>query len=103
MIGKVLLSFQRKIITYNKSLTNKKYKVKYSAIRTADKRKWYYANDRNFDCFAFLPGAYPAEYALQIDYDKQFEKTILEPCNRIISILNYKTLTSNLCYTAALW
>ena len=37
------------------------------------------------------------------DYDKQFEKTILEPCNRIISILNYKTLTSSLCYTAALW
>ena len=82
---------------------NRKYKVKYSAIKTADKIKWYYAKDRNFDCFAFLPGAYPAEYALEIDYDKQFEKTILEPCNRIIAILNYKTLTSSLCYTAALW
>jgi hypothetical protein len=50
-----------------------------------------------------LPGAYPIEYAPEIDYDKQFEKMILEPCNRIIKIIGYTTLTSNLCYTAALW
>ncbi len=82
---------------------NKKYKVKYSQIKTADKIKWYYANDKVYDVFGFLPGSYPAEYALEMDYDKQFEKTILEPCNRIIDILKYKTLTSNLCYTSALW
>lgn len=82
---------------------NKKYKVKYNPIKTADKVKWYYAKDRTYDCFAFLPGAYPIEYAPEIDYDKQFEKMILEPCNRIIKIIGYTTLTSNLCYTAALW
>jgi hypothetical protein len=82
---------------------NKKYKVKYNHIKSADKIKWYYAKDTKFDCFAFLPNAFPGEYALEIDYDKQFEKTILEPCNRIINILNYKSLTSSLCYTAALW
>ena len=77
--------------------------MKYIPIKSADKVKWYYAKDRNFDCFAFLPGSYPGEIALEVDYDVQFEKTILEPCNRIISILGYNTLTSNLCYTAALW
>ena len=82
---------------------NKKYKVKYIPIKSADKIKWYYAKDSTFDCFAFLPGNYPGEIALEVDYDEQFEKTILEPCNRIISILGYNTLTSNLCYTAALW
>lgn len=82
---------------------NKKYKVRYSKIRTADKVKWYYAKDPNYDCFAYLPGFYPIEYAPPIDYDTQFEKTILSPCNKIIEILNYKTLTADLCYTAALW
>ena len=82
---------------------NKKYKVKYNPIKTADKVKWYYTKDLVYDCFAFLPGAFPIEYAPAIDYDKQFEKMVLEPCNRIIAILGYTTLTSNLCYTAALW
>jgi DNA polymerase elongation subunit (family B) len=82
---------------------NKKYKVKYNPIKTADKVKWYYAKNQIYNCFAYLPGSYPAEYALEIDYDLQFEKTILAPCNRIIEILKYKTLTTDLCYTAALW
>lgn len=82
---------------------NKKYKVKYNPIKTADKVKWYYAKNKVYNCYAFLPNAYSAELALDIDYDEQFEKTILAPCNRIIEILGYTTLTSNLCYTAALW
>ena len=82
---------------------NKKYKVKYNQIKTADKIRWYYALDRTYSCFAFLPGAYPAEYALEIDYDQQFEKTILQPCNRIIEILGYNALTSDLCFVNALW
>lgn len=82
---------------------NKKYKVKYNPIKTADKVKYYYAKNNQFDCFAFLPNMYPAEFALEIDYDTQFEKTILAPCNRIIEILNYKALTSSLYYTASLW
>lgn len=90
----------------------KKYKVKYSAIRSADKVKWYYAKVdqkkkkeglEDFDCFAFLPGNWPGEYALPIDYDKQFEKTVLEPCNRILEVLGYNPLSANLCYTSALW
>ena len=82
---------------------NKKFKVKYSAIRTADKIRWYYAKDKVYNCFAFLPGSYPAEYALEIDYDQQFEKTILSPINTIIEILGYNSLTSDLCYVNALW
>lgn len=82
---------------------NKKYRVRYNKIKTADKVKWYYAKNNRYDCFAYLPGYYPFEYAPEIDYDLQFEKTILAPCNRIIEILKYKTLTADLCYTSALW
>lgn len=83
--------------------SNKKYKVKYNPIKTADKVKWYYAKDNVYNVFAFLPGAFPMEFALEMDYDEQFEKTILAPCNRIIEILGYAALPSNLCYTTALW
>lgn len=82
---------------------NKKYKVRYNTIKTADKIKWYYTKDKTFSYFAYLPGFYPIEFAPEIDYDIQFEKTILAPCNRIIEILKYKALTADLCYTAALW
>lgn len=82
---------------------NRKYKVKYNAIKTADKIKWYYTKDNVYNVFAFFPGSYPAEFALDIDYDMQFEKTILNPCNRIIEILGYSALPSSLCYTTALW
>lgn len=92
--------------TYNYLLNqpnNKKYKVRYNAIKTADKVKWYYTKNKLYPYFAYLPGFYPIEFALEIDYDTQFEKTILAPCNRIIEILNYKALTADLCFTPALW
>ena len=82
---------------------NKKYKVRYNTIKTADKVKWYYTKNKMFPYFAYLPGFYPIEFALEIDYDEQFTKTILAPCNRIIEILNYKALTADLCYSASLW
>lgn len=92
---------------------NKKYKLKYNMITSKDKVKWYYAKCNNnvknadnlmaLDCFAYLPGSWPGEYALPIDYDMQFEKTILEPCNRILKILGYSTLNASLYHTTSLW
>lgn len=82
---------------------NKKYKVKYNTIKSGDKVRWYYTKDREFEVFGFLPGAFPGEYALEIDRDVQFEKTVLSFCNKIIEILGYMPLTSNLCYSAALF
>jgi hypothetical protein len=87
---------------------NRKYKVKYSPIKTADKVRWYYAkkNGKNdeFDIFAFLPGSFPAEFALPMDKDVQFEKTILSYCNKVISdILGYPPVTAALTWSASLF
>lgn len=81
----------------------KKYRVKYQPIGSADKVKWYYSTDRNFEVFAFSPGQFPAEFALPIDREMQYEKTILSFCNKIIEILGYKPLPVSLCYTTALF
>lgn len=82
---------------------NAKYKAKYNKIRTRDKVKWYYTTNPDYPVFAFLPGAYPLEYALPIDYNKQFENMILTPLNKILAILKHPELTPELCYTAALF
>ena len=83
---------------------NKKYKAKYSMIRTADKTKWYYTKDSELKVFAFLPGAYPGEFALPMDREIQFEKTILSFCNKVVGdILGYPTLTGSLVYSQALF
>jgi hypothetical protein len=83
---------------------NKKYKTKYSPIKTADKIRWYYTKNEDIKTFAFIPGEFPAEFAPEIDFDVQFEKTILSYCNKIVSdILGYTPLTANLVYSEALF
>ena len=83
---------------------NKKYKTKYSPIKTADKVRWYYTTNEDIKVFAFLPGEFPAEFAPEIDMDVQFEKTILSYCNKIVSdILGYSPLTSSLVYSNSLF
>jgi hypothetical protein len=73
-------------------------------IRTADKIKWYYTKDSELKVFAFLPGAYPGEFALPMDREIQFEKTILSFCNKVVGdILGYPTLTGSLVYSQALF
>ena len=87
---------------------NKKYKVKYSPIKTADKVRWYYCKQtgskNDFEVFAFLPGSFPAEVALPMDKDVQFEKTILSYCNKVISdILGYPPVTAALTWAPSLF
>ena len=83
---------------------NKKYKTKYSPIKTADKIRWYYTKNEDIKTFAVIPGEFPAEFAPEIDFDVQFEKTILSYCNKIVSdILGYTPLTANLVYSEALF
>lgn len=84
---------------------NKQYLSKYQIIRSKDKVKMYYTktNKDNIDIFAYIPGSYPYEFAPAIDYDLQFEKTILEPLNRLIEILGYQRMTSSLAYTEELF
>lgn len=74
---------------YNYQLNNNPTaKQKYELIRNGSKVKFYYVKSRNSDeVFAFLPGAYPYEFAPPIDYDQMFAKTIIDPLNRVLEAL----------------
>lgn len=82
---------------------NKKYKMKYNRIKTRDKVKFYKTADPIYNVFGFIPGKFPIEFAPAIDYNQQFEDLVLGPINRIMEILGYQSLTSDLCYTTALF
>jgi len=87
---------------YNNTLFNTKWKSKYNLIKTGDKIKHYYAKGAN-DVFGFLPGDYPYEFALPVDYDLQFEKVIVEPFNRFIEPLGFNPIPGNLIYAKSLF
>ncbi len=46
--------------------------------------------------FAYIRGQYPIEVAPAIDYDTQFEKSILSPINTIIEPLGMPEITARL-------
>jgi len=87
---------------YNHKLLNTKWKGKYNLIKTGDKIKHYYARGES-DVFGFLPGDYPYEFAQEVDYDRQFEKVIVEPFNRFIQPLGYNPVPGNLIYARSLF
>jgi intein/homing endonuclease len=84
-------------------LTNKKFLSKYSRLKTGEKCKWYYADHIGLEVFAFAPNSYPIEFAPKMNYDKQFETTILNPINKLIAILGYDPLSVSLCFSDALF
>jgi len=81
---------------------NSKWKTKYNTIKTGDKVKYYYTKDDN-GVFGFLPGNYPYEFALPVDYDLQFEKTIIEPFNRDLDAIGFNPVPGNLIYARSLF
>ena len=88
---------------HNYLLHNSKYVNKYHKIQQRDKVKMYYSTDKDCDVFSFLPGDHPYEFAPQVDHDLQFEKTIIDPVNRVLKVLNLQTLDRNLIYASALF
>lgn len=82
---------------------NKKYKMRYEAIKSRDKVKFYKTTDPNYPVFGFVPGKYSLEFALPMDYNQQFEDLVLKPLNRIVEILGYQPFTSDLCYVSSLF
>jgi len=88
--------------TYNHMLLNNKLKTKYNLIKTGDKIKHYYATGDN-DVFGFLPNNFPYEIAPQVDYDRQFEKIIVEPLNRFIKAAGMNSIPGNLIYAKSLF
>jgi DNA polymerase elongation subunit (family B) len=87
---------------YNHKLQNSKWKGKYNLIKTGDKIKFYYCKSDD-EVFGFLPGNFPHEFAPEINYDLQFEKTIVEPFNRFIEALGYSPVPGNLIYAKSLF
>jgi hypothetical protein len=78
---------------------DKKLKGKYELIRSGDKIKWYHAKDQFCDVFAYKSGNYPSEFAPPMDMEIQFQKTVLDPLNRIIVPAGLPALHPSLAYT----
>ena len=81
-------------IVYNNFLLNKKLTNKYEVIKNGEKIKFSYLklpNHLKENVIAF-PGALPVEMDLKkyIDYDKQFEKTFIEPLELILDSIGWK-------------
>lgn len=76
---------------------NKEYQQKYEFIKSGTKIKYYVCKDKLLtDMFAYIRGSYPHEFAPDIDFDEQFEKSILSPINSIIEPLGLPEITKRL-------
>jgi hypothetical protein len=82
---------------------NQKYKGRYQLIQGGDKIKWYHADDSFCEVFAYKVGDYPAEFAPKMNFEVQFQKTILDPLNRIIVPAGMPALNPSLAYTVSLF
>lgn len=83
-------------VHHNYLLKNSKFKNKYRLIKTGDKIRWYYSKSNITSPFGFISGDHPYEFAPDVDYDVQFNKTFLDPVNRVLKVLGMKELNSNL-------
>jgi hypothetical protein len=83
--------------------TNAKYKTKYKVIGNGEKLKIYNCKSPISEVYAYMPGEHPYEFAPQVDYDTQFEKSMIDPLNRVLVACGLQTLDTNLIYASALF
>jgi DNA polymerase elongation subunit (family B) len=88
---------------HNYLLNNSKFRNKYQLISNGEKIKIYQSTSHVSDIFAFIAGSYPYEFAPEIDYDAQFEKCIIDPLNRVFTVIGMQTLNRNLIYANSLF
>jgi DNA polymerase elongation subunit (family B) len=89
---------------YNFNLNNnKKFKNKYKLIGNGEKLKIYNCKTPISEVFAYLPGEHPYEIAPKVDFDTQFEKSMIDPLNRVLKAIGLQTLDTNLIYASALF
>lgn len=90
---------------HNYAVNHSKFKDKYSLIRTGEKVKYYVTNSRREEenVFGFIPGAFPIEFAPPIDHDRQFDKSIIQPINRFISVMGFSEISSKLVVSTQLF
>lgn len=84
---------------------NQKFKQKYRLIGNGEKLKIYHINQHASlsDVFAYLPGDHPYEFAPQVDYETQFEKSIIDPLNRVLTSVGLQNINRNLIYSTSLF
>lgn len=82
---------------------NPKLKGKYQLIQGGDKVKWYHCDDPFQTVFAYKVGSYPVEIAPKMNFEMQFQKTVLDPLNRIIVPAGLPALNPSLAYTVSLF
>jgi DNA polymerase elongation subunit (family B) len=88
---------------YNYSLNNnKKWKSKYEMIRSGDKVKYYYAEGED-QVFAYHTDSFPYEFAPKMNFDVQFEKTLISPINRFLEVIKLPPVPGNLVTTKRLF
>ena len=78
-------------------------KNKYKMISNGEKLKIYHCKGTISNIFAYLPGEHPYEIAPEVDHDTQFEKSVIDPVNRILTAVNLQTLNSSLIYSTSLF
>lgn len=90
---------------HNYTIQQSKYKNKYNLIASGDKVKLYAIKgvSAEINDFAYLPGYHPYEIAPEIDYEEQFNKTFLDPLNRVLNAMGLRELNSNLVFTKSLF
>jgi DNA polymerase elongation subunit (family B) len=89
---------------YNYLLNNnKKYKNKYKLIGNGEKLKIYNCKSPISEVYAYMPNEHPYEIAPPVDYDTQFEKSMIDPLNRVLTAIGLQTLDTNLIYASALF
>lgn len=82
---------------------NPKYKNKYKMIGNGEKLKLYHCKHNVCEMYAYQPGAHPYEIAPQVDYETQFEKSVIDPINRVLSSVGLQRLNRNLIYSSSLF
>ena len=74
---------------------NKKWKAKYEMIKSGDKVKYYYAEGED-QVFAYHTDSFPYEFAPKMNFDVQFEKTLISPINRFLEVIGLPPVPGNL-------
>jgi DNA polymerase elongation subunit (family B) len=86
----------RGAILYNHLLFDHNLIVKYPLIQTGEKLKYVYLKEPNHirsNIISFPSGGIPGEFDLDkyIDYDKQFDKSFMEPLKNILDAIGWKS------------
>jgi len=88
---------------HNYLLNNSKHKNKYQLLASGERLKLYHTDDKRCEVFSYSAGSYPYEFAPNLDYETQFEKSVIDPLNHVLASLGLQTLNRNLMFAQSLF